>query len=78
MVLPFVRCGSLERGLQAQSEYLSSEYCLISQNGQVVEKWNSTKKEIGIYNRNSNRRFRSYGANLDQQDDNHEVQRPTD
>ncbi|GBL88175.1 hypothetical protein AVEN_117771-1 [Araneus ventricosus] len=47
----------------------SVRYCLISQNGQVVENWKSASRtEIRTTDL----------ATMDHQDDNHEMQRPTD
>ncbi|GBN54963.1 hypothetical protein AVEN_139244-1 [Araneus ventricosus] len=64
--------------MRAQFEVLifrvtSVRYCLISQNGQVVENWRSASRtEIRITY------LAAMEITVDHQDDNHEVQRPTD
>ncbi|GBM36163.1 hypothetical protein AVEN_250795-1, partial [Araneus ventricosus] len=64
--------------MRAQFEVLifrvtSVRYCLISQNGQVVENWRSASRtEIRTTD------LAALEITVDHQDDNHEVQRPTD
>ncbi|GBL61986.1 hypothetical protein AVEN_148973-1, partial [Araneus ventricosus] len=64
--------------MRAQFEVLifreiSVKYCLISQNGQVVENWRSASRtEIRTTD------LVAMEITVDHQDGNHEVQRPTD
>ncbi|GBM95417.1 hypothetical protein AVEN_79322-1 [Araneus ventricosus] len=64
--------------MRAQFEVLilrvtSIQYCLVSQNGQVFENWRSASRtEIRTPD------LAAMEITVDHQDDNHEVQRPTD
>ncbi|GBL96288.1 hypothetical protein AVEN_131193-1, partial [Araneus ventricosus] len=64
--------------MRAQFEVLifrvaSVRYCLISRNGQVVENWRSASRtEIRTTD------LAATEITVDHQDDNHEVERPTD
>ncbi|GBM45051.1 hypothetical protein AVEN_98895-1 [Araneus ventricosus] len=68
--------------MRAQFEVLifrvtSIRYCLISQNGQVVENWNSFKRSASRTEIRTTD-LAAMEITVDQQDDNHEVQKPTD
>ncbi|GBM13194.1 hypothetical protein AVEN_214914-1 [Araneus ventricosus] len=66
--------GNVHLAMRAQFEVLifkvtSARYCLISQNRQVVENWRSASRTTDLA---------AMEITVDHQDDNREVQRPSD